>query len=116
MHTKYLDVLCDAYSEFILSFTRIGAVSGNVPILATVVARLVSSGFGAVSTNVAHFSTVEATPEAGTFLVDGLAVSSFSTRIGAFTGKVTRSSTVVALLGAAVLGAFISVLSRHPSE
>lgn len=64
--------------------------------LATVVAGLVASWLGTVSTHVSHFATVEAATEASTLLVDGLSDLPFHTGLSAITGMVAMSSTVVA--------------------
>ena len=76
----------------------IGAVTCNMTFLPTVVASLVSSGFGTVSGDVTDFSAVEATTVLSTGSVNDLSVFAFQTLVRALTSNVTCLSTVVTCL------------------
>jgi len=72
-----------------LILTRVGAVLGNMALLATVVTRLVSSWLGAVGRNVANLSAIEATTILSTGLIDLLPGFAFKTRIRTVPSNVT---------------------------
>jgi len=69
--------------------TRLGALSGDVPILSAVVARFITRWLGAVGGNVAGFSAIETTAVRVLLLHNGTLFVLVSCFVGAITGNVS---------------------------
>jgi len=83
--------------------TRLGALSGDVPILSAVVARFITRWLGAVGGNVAGFSAIETTAVRVLLLHNGTLFVLVSCFVGAITGNVSLLATMVARLGTTVM-------------
>jgi hypothetical protein len=88
----------DAIVPWLLLGARVGAITCDVPILATVVTSLVSRRLRAVGGDVTHAPAVEATAVSRSRLVDHLSIVALQPVVGAITSNVPRAATVVASL------------------